>query len=316
MTTIVKTPRAPRSDAGRTRGTPTRRRAHAKRAATVWGFLVPALLIFAYFKFIPMVTGIQMSFHKVRPFLGDVWVGLDNYVKVLNDPKFHAAIWHTLVLGFGTAAGAVIGGIILALLLEGASRYLWFVRTAAFLPVVTATAVIAEVWRIIYFPAPDGFLNSVLGFFGAAPVQWLEDPNTALLSVMAVGIWQGAPYNMVIVLAGLAAVDRSLYEAAAIDGVNVFQRLWHIVLPALKPALSIVLVLAAIRSLRVFTDVWVLTKGGPSGATDVWMTRVYSLGFERNDVGVASAASIILLIVTVIITLGTAALLRRGKDAR
>ncbi|KJL30697.1 L-arabinose transport system permease protein AraP [Microbacterium azadirachtae] len=285
-----------------------------KRGAIVWGFLVPALLVFAYFKFIPMVTGIQMSFHEVRPFLGDVWVGLDNYVAVLNDPKFHAAIWHTLVLGFGTAAGAVIGGIVLALVLEGASRYLWFVRTAAFLPVVTATAVIAEVWRIIYFPAQDGFLNSVLGTFGAPPVHWLEDPNTALLSVMVVGIWQGAPYNMVIVLAGLAAVDRSLYEAAAIDGVNMIQRLWFIVLPALKPALAIVLVLAAIRSLRVFTDVWVLTKGGPSGATDVWMTRVYSLGFERNEVGVASAASIILLVVTVIITLGTAALLRRGKD--
>ena len=314
MTILTKPSRATRRDAGRTGGA-SARRARMKRGVIVWGFLVPALLVFAYFKFIPMVTGIQMSFHEVRPFLGDVWVGLDNYVAVLNDPKFHAAIWHTLVLGFGTAAGAVIGGIVLALVLEGASRYLWFVRTAAFLPVVTATAVIAEVWRIIYFPAQDGFLNSVLGAFGAPPVHWLEDPNTALLSVMAVGVWQGAPYNMVIVLAGLAAVDRSLYEAAAIDGVNMIQRLWFIVLPALKPALSIVLVLAAIRSLRVFTDVWVLTKGGPSGATDVWMTRVYSLGFERNEVGVASAASIILLVVTVIITLGTAALLRRGKDA-
>jgi multiple sugar transport system permease protein len=281
----------------------------------VWGFLLPALILFAYFKFIPMGTGLQMSFHDVRPFLGDMWVGLDNYVEVFTDPRFADAIWHTVLLGVGSSVGAVIGGVVLALVLEGSSRFLWFVRTAAFLPVVTATAVIAEVWRIIYFPAADGYLNSLLGFFGVAPVGWLQDPDTALASVMAVGIWQGAPYNMVIILAGLAGVDRTLYEAAAIDGVNVLQRLRHIVIPALRPALTIVIVLAAIRALRVFTDVWVLTGGGPSGATEVWMTRTYSLGFERNELGVAAAASIVLLVITVVITVGAAAALRRRKDA-
>lgn len=292
-----------------------RRGRAVRRQLVVWGFLAPALVLFAYFKFVPMATGIQLSFHRVRPFLGSQWVGLDNYVKVLTDPKFHDAIWHTLILGIGQNAGAVIAGFLLALLLEGASKFLWFVRTAVFLPVVTATAVIAEVWRIIYFPTPEGFLNTMFGTVGIGPFKFLEDPNTALASVMAVGIWQGAPYNMVIILAGLAGVDRSQYEAAAIDGVNTLQRLIHIVIPALRPALTIVLVLAAIRSLRVFTDVWVLTHGGPSGATEVWMTRTYSLGFERNDIGASAAASLILLLVTVVITVATAAALRRGRDA-
>ena len=300
---------------GGTRQHPGRLRRILTRGTVIWGFLLPALVLFTYFKFIPMIAGIRMSFHDVRPFLGDLWVGWDNYVEVFTDEKFRDAIWHTVLLGVGGSVGALLGGLALALLLEGASKFLWFVRTAAFLPVVTATAVVAEVWRIIYYPAADGFLNAGLALFGQDPIRYLEDPKTALAAVMVVGIWQGAPYNMVIFLAGLAAVDRSLYEAAAIDGAGVLQRLRHIVIPALRPALTIVLVLAAIRSLRVFTDVWVLTGGGPSGATEVWMTRTYSLGFERNEVGIASAASIVLLVVTVIVTLATAAALRRRKDA-
>ncbi len=281
----------------------------------VWALLLPALILFLYFKFIPMGAGISMSFHKVRPFLGDVWVGLENYQEVFRDPRFADAVWHTVVLGIGQSIGAVVGGFALAVILEGSARHLSFVRTLAFLPVVTATAVIGEVWRIIYFPTSDGFVNSLLGLFGTGPVRFLEDPDTALASVMAVGIWQGAPYNMVILLAGLAAVDRSLYEAGAIDGVNTWQRLRYIVLPALRPAMTIILVLAAIRSLRVFTDVWVLTGGGPSGATDVWMTRVYSLGFERNDIGVASAASVVLLMATLALTIGTVLVTRRKDKA-
>lgn len=286
----------------------------ASRSLTVWLFLLPALLLFLYFKFIPMFEGIRMSMHKVRPFLGDQWVGGDNYVKVVTDPRFHDAIWHTLVLGFGQSIGAVLGGLALALVLEGASRTLWFARTAIFLPVVTATAVIGEVWRIIYFPSSEGYLNQLLGFVGLGPVGFLQDESTALGSVLAVGIWQGAPYNMVIFLAGLAGVDRSLYEASALDGAGVWQRIRHVTLPALKPAMTVVLILASIRSLRVFTDVWVLTNGGPAGATDVWMTRTYALGFERNDLGVASAASMILLAVTVLLTLGMAALTRNRKE--
>lgn len=292
---------------------PCRRRPQT-RWWTVWLFLAPAMLLFIYFKFIPMFAGIQMSFQNVRPFLGNQWIGLENYESVFTDSRFHDAIGHTLILGIGQSIGAVVGGLILALLLEGASRTLWFVRTAAFLPVVTATAVIGEVWRIIYFPAPNGFLNSTIGLVGLDPIRWLEDPAVALYSVMAVGIWQGAPYNMVIFLAGLAGVDRSLYEASAIDGAKLRHRLFYVTLPALRPAMTIVLVLAAVRSLRVFTDVWVLTGGGPAGATDVWMTRIYSLGFERNQMGTAAAGSILLLIASILLTAIAVVLTRKRAE--
>jgi multiple sugar transport system permease protein len=280
-----------------------------------WAFLALPLLFAVTFKFVPMLEGIRMSMYKVQPFLGDEWVGLDNYTKVLTDQRFLDALGHTIVLGVGQTVGSLLAGFGLALLLEGQARTLRVLRTAVFLPVVTAIAVIGEVWRIIYFPSDTGFVNSVLGAAGIGPLGFLSDPDSALASVMAVGIWTGAPYNMVIILAGLAGIDRTLYEAAAIDGVSRWQRLRHIVLPGLRPALTVVLTLAAIRGLRIFTEVYVLTGGGPAGSTEVWMTRVYSLGFERNDLGVASAAAMLLLFVTVILTVVVRLFIRR-REAR
>jgi multiple sugar transport system permease protein len=282
------------------------------RAWTAWLFLAPGLLLALFFKFIPMYEGIRLSLHEVQPFLGNEFVGLDNYEQVLTDDRFQEAFGHTLLLGFGQTAGAIVVGFLLALLLEGQTRSLWVVRTAVFLPVVTALAVVGEVWRLLYLPTDDGFVNTVLGFIGFGPQPFLDSPDTALWSVMTVGIWIGAPYNMVIILAGLAGVDRSLYEAAAMDGVSVWQRLRYITLPALRPALTIVLTLAAIRGLRIFTEVYVLTGGGPAGSTEVWMTRVFSLGFERNDIGVASAGSMVLLAVTLVLTVGVRLLSRRS----
>lgn len=262
-----------------------------------------------------MGKGIWLSFFKVRPFLGDKWVGLDNYTRVLSDHRFQDAIGHTLVLGVGISLGAILVGFVLALLLEGQARSLRIVRTAVFLPVVTATAVVGELWRLMYYPTSDGLVNSALGFLGIGPVPFLDNPHTALWSTMVMGIWMAAPYNMVIILAGLAGVDRSLYEAAAMDGVSLWQRLRHITLPAIRPALGIVLTLAAIRGLRVFTEVYVLTGGGPAGSTDVWMTRAYTLGFTRNDIGGASAASVVLLCVTLLLTV-TVNYFRKRGDVR
>jgi multiple sugar transport system permease protein len=280
-----------------------------------WMFLAPALLFAVVFKFIPMLEGIRMSLYKVQPFLGDQWVGLQNYSTVLTDQRFLNALGHTILLGVGQTVGALLVGFGLALLLEGQARTLWVLRTAVFLPVVTAVAVIGEVWRILYFPAENGFINQILGTFGLGPFSFLSSPDSSLGSVMAVGIWAGAPYDMVIILAGLAGIDRTLYEAAAVDGVNRWQRLRYVVLPGLRPALTVVLTLAAIRGLRIFTEVYVLTGGGPAGSTEVWMTRVYSLGFERNNLGVASAASMLLLLVTVLLTVAVRLITRR-REAR
>ena len=316
MTTAPPKPARSQTRAPASGQAPARRKLrNSKQLLAIWLFLVPAAVLGLYFKFIPMVEGIRLSFFKVQPFLGDVFVGLDNYVSVLTDSRFMEALGHTVVLGVTQTLGALVVGFALALLLEGQARSLWILRTTIFLPVVTALAVVGEIWRILFFPTADGPLNSILGWLGLGPMQFLNGTDTALWSIAVVGIWSGAPYNMVIILAGLTGVDRSLYESAGVDGASIWQRLRYITLPALRPSLVIVLTLAAIRSLRSFTEVYVLTGGGPAGSTEVWMTRMYSLGFQRNDIGVASAAAVLLLVVTLLLTVGTQ-LLGKRKAAR
>lgn len=277
-----------------------------------WLLLAAPLLLAAIFKFYPMVLGVRMSFYKVQPLLGDIFLGLENYANVMTDQRFHDALWHTVQLGVGSSVGAAILGLLLALLLEGKARSLSWVRTAVFLPVVTAVAVVGEIWRLLYFPTEAGLINRVLGMVGIGPLEWLNSPDTALASVLVVTIWMAAPYNMVIFVAGLTGVDRELYEAAAVDGASTWRRLWSITFPSLASSFTIVFTLAAIRSLRVFTEVYVLTGGGPAASTEVWMTRVFNLGFQRYDLGLASAASTLLLLVTLALTVGVQWLSAKG----
>ena len=244
------------------------------------GFLSPALLLFLYFKFIPMFEGLRMSFYEVR-YVGDRWVGLDNYATIMTDDAFRRRIWHSSVAGPRHHGGLARPRAVFALLIEGPARYLWFIRTAAFLPVVTTMAAVAEVWRIMYHPADSGMLNTILGWIGIDPQPFLASEDSSLLSIMGMGIWRGTPYDMMIFLAGLVGVDRTLYEAAAVDGAATWHRLRHITLPALRPVFWILFTLAAIRGLRVFVEVYVLTNGGPNGSSEVLMTLIYKLGFRR-----------------------------------
>ncbi|GAA3597146.1 sugar ABC transporter permease [Nonomuraea rosea] len=276
-----------------------------------WLFLAPALLLFLYFKFIPMFVGLWKSFFKVQTFLGDEWVGLSNYQTIIADDEFAAAVGHSALLALGTTAGSLVLGLFLALLIEGPARYLWFVRTAAFLPVVTTMAAVAEVWRIMFHPGGTGMLNTIIGWVGVDPQPWLGSEHSSLWSIMLMSIWRGTPYDMMIFLAGLVGVDRTLYEAAAVDGASTWRRLVHITLPALRPVFWILFTLAAIRGLRVFVEVYVLTNGGPNGSSEVLMTLIYKLGFQRNELGIASAGGILLFLATLALTVVVQMLRRR-----
>lgn len=128
------------------------------------------------------------------------------------------------------------------------------------------------------------------------------------------GIWRGGPYDMMIILAGLAGIDRGLYEAATVDGANRWQRIMHVTLPGLRPVFTILFILAAIRGFRVFTEVYLMTNGGPNGATEVVMTLLYKLGLEQQKLGVGSAGAVLLFLATLVLTL-VVLLLRRKKDA-
>ncbi|WP_031487504.1 carbohydrate ABC transporter permease [Streptomyces bicolor] len=311
--TITEARTSPVRDTRRPRRTDPPLKMRLRGAATPWLFLAPALLLFLYFKIIPMAQAVGMSFEEVRPFLGNTYVGGANYSEIAGSPDFGAAVWHTVLLAVAQTAGSIVLGLALALLLEGQTRGLWFVRSAIFLPVVTAMAVVAEVWRVMYYPAADGALNSVLSVLGMGPSEFLNSPDSSLASIAFVGIWRGAPYDMMIFLAGLAGVDRALYEASAVDGASRFRRIWYVTLPGLRPVFAILLTLAAIRGLRVFTEVFLLTNGGPDGSTEVLLTLTYKLGLERNELGVAAAGTVLLFAMLLVLTV--AARLRR-KEAR
>jgi multiple sugar transport system permease protein len=275
-----------------------------------WAFLAPALVLFLYFKFIPMITGLVMSFQEIR-YIDTTWVGFDNYAAILSDDAFLTAIWHSAVLAIGTTVGSLLLGFGFALLIEGPAKYLWFIRTAAFLPVVTTMAAVAEVWRIMYYPGDTGLLNTILGWVALGPQPFLASEDTSLLSIMGMSIWRGTPYDMMVFLAGLVGIDRTLYEASAVDGASVWHRLRHITLPALRPVFWILFTLAAIRGLRVFVEVYVLTNGGPNGSSEVLMTLIYKLGFQSGELGIASAGGIVLFAATLVLTVGVQLMRRR-----
>ncbi|GMA27888.1 carbohydrate ABC transporter permease [Arenivirga flava] len=279
-----------------------------------WAFLAPALILFVTFKFIPIGQALVMSFQDVQPYLGSEWVGLANYSALFATEEFGTAAWHTAIIAVVQTAGGLLLGFALALLLEGQARRLWIIRSAAFLPVVVPAAVVAELWRIIYHPTEDGVANSILGWLLLEPSQWINSPDSSMLSVIIVGVWRDAPYNMIIIIAGLVGVDRSLYESASLDGAGWLGRIRYVTLPALRPVIAILVTLAAIRGMRIFTEIFLLTNGGPNGSTEVLMTLIYRMGFERIELGVAAAGSVVLLVGTIALTLIVRAAVRR-RDA-
>ncbi|OLV16698.1 carbohydrate ABC transporter permease [Deinococcus marmoris] len=280
----------------------TARRRAARETLVAWAFLLPALLAFAYFKFLPMLKGIQFSFYKVNFGGENTWVGWNNFRTVLGDPAFRLAIWHTVVNGIAVAVISAAIALVVALALQGGTRSVHFVRSAIFLPAVTSVAIVAEIFKLLYYPSAQGPLNMLLGYVGIAPQPFFSSPDTALASLIGMQVWKAVPYDTAIFIAGLATINRDLYDAANVDGASPWQRFMNVTLPGLAPTLTIILTLAIIRGFRVFTEVYTTTGGGPGGATDVVMTRIYKLGFETFDYGLASAASTLMFIVTAVLT--------------
>lgn len=261
-------------------------------------FLAPALLAFTWFKFIPMARGLEMSLYKVNFGAPNEWVGLDNFKRVLDDEALGAAAWNTLLYVSSTVALSVVLALLLAVALQGTTRNLRFIRTAIFLPAVTSAAVLAEVWRILYAPTPDGVMNTMFSWVGIAQQGFLNDPDSALQWLMLMHIWKSVPYDTVIFVAGLATINMELYDASKVDGANAWQRFRFVTIPGIAHAITIVVTLGLIRGFRVFAEIHATTGGGPAGSTEVVMTHIYKLGFVHFDYGYASAASVVLFVFT------------------
>ncbi|WP_286959615.1 MULTISPECIES: carbohydrate ABC transporter permease [Arsenicicoccus] len=281
--------------------------------AIAWAYVAPGLLVYAAFLLYPLVRSIQISFYDWDGLTLGTWVGLDNYVKVVQDEGLRAAFTHALVLMLFFAVVPLAVGLLLAAILNRAKvRGLGFFRTVVFLPQVVAMVVVAVAWRRIY--APDGTLNSLLQAVGLDGLTraWLGDYALALPAVGFVGTWFETGLVTVLMLAGMGQIDKELYEAARLDGAGPVRELFSITLPAVRGEISVALTLTVIAALKTFDLVYVTTKGGPGNQTSVPSYEVYHQAFELGQVGLASAIGVSLTIVIFVISFLITRLVERG----
>ena len=254
------------------------------------GLLAPAAVLILAFTLGPLLFSLWISLHEWRLIdPAPLFLGLDNYAALLSNRDWWSAIGNTALFTLHVPAAMAVA-LALALLTQGSRRALRWARLALFLPAITSVAAIAVVWKWL-LSDQYGLLNRVLQRAGLEPVPWLTSPDTALISLMMIGIWMVVGYQMVVFQAGLAAIPRDWYDAARVDGAGPWQRFRHITLPGLRHTLFFVLVTSVIGSFQVFGLVYVMTEGGPLGATDVAVYHIYREAWEFLRFGNAAAMS-------------------------
>lgn len=268
----------------------------ARRNVNGYLFLLPALIVFLLFVWYPIILGFVISFEQIDLLSPPAWVGWKNYQLVLTNPVFAVAWRNTFAFtGYALLFGYAIP-IILALVVNEMRHAKGFFRLAFYLPVMLPPIVTVFLWRWLYNP-DSGLLNALLVLFHLPPGLWLETPGTALPSLVVIATWSGAGSTMLIYLAALQGVSASLYEAAEIDGANLWRRLWHITLPGIRGVMFLMLILQIIGTMQVFTEPFTITGGGPQNATMTVLLLVYNYAFQQGNFGAASALGVLLFLV-------------------
>jgi len=281
---------------------PAGRRRRLADAVTGYLFVGPALLGMSVFVLLPMLYAFGLSFVRwdlIRP--NPRFVGLDNYVAVVQSADFWHALRVTGIYTLGTVPPAMVVGLGLALLLDRAIPLRGAFRAIGFLPSITSIVAVAVVWAWVFHPS-FGLLNAGLRGLGLEPHRWLSSPQEALPVLMVVAIWRHVGYDMVLFLAGLQAIPRELLEAATVDGAGRWARFRHVTLPLLAPTTLFVLVISVIESFQVFSIVDTLTNGGPAGATTVLVYHLYEVAFVRFEMGRAAAIAYVLFALVMALT--------------
>lgn len=281
-----------------------------RRVAVASLFLAPSLLPLLAFVLAPMVASLVLTLFQWNLLQPPRFVGIDNFARLVSDPAFHAALLHTLQFVAGYLPLVMVGGLVIALGLHNVMRGIALFRTAYFLPVVTSWVVVALMWRWLLNPS-TGVVNWGLGLVGIAGPGWWTDPGWAMPSIILASAWKDLGFVMIIFLAGLQAIPSDYYEAADIDGAGRWARFRHITLPLLSPATFFVVVISLINSFQVFDQVWVMTGGGPAGASSVVVTEVVRNAFSYGQLGYASAMSWVLFVAILAVTLVQFRLQRR-----
>ena len=277
----------------------------SRQALTAWAFLAPALALFILFVLTPIVAAFYLSLTRYDGVNPPIWIGAANYLRLGRDLAqgglFARSLANTaryavgvIPLGMGLALG-------LALLLNRKLRGVSFYRAAYYLPVVTSLVAVSMVWMWLYEPN-YGLLNLLLARLGLPVQKWLDDPALAMPCIVAMSVWKGLGYNMVIFLAGLQGIPEHLHEAAAIDGAGAWQRFRHVTWPLLKPTTFFILVISVIGASQVFAQVYVMTNGGPNDATTTIVHQIFQNAFAFMKMGYASAMAFLLFLIIFVVT--------------
>ncbi|MDQ0772067.1 multiple sugar transport system permease protein [Streptomyces aurantiacus] len=266
-----------------------------RRNLTAHGFLIGAVICFAFFSWYPIVREFLLAFQKTED--GDVsWVGWDNFVTVWNDPAFGQAwrntLWFTvlaLLLGF-------VVPFVTALVINEFRHGQGYLRLLVYLPVMLPPTASVLLFKYLYDPG-YGMFNEVLGVFGVPAQQWLQDPDTAMLSVVVASTWMNMGGATLIYLAALQGVPGELYEAAELDGAGLFRKVWHVTVPQTRLILLLMLLMQIIATMQVFIEPFLLTGGaGPEGSTTTVVYLIYQYAFNFNNYGAAAALGLLLLV--------------------
>lgn len=274
----------------------------ARYALTVLAFLLPSAIPLTLFVLGPMVAAAWVSLNEWNLIAPMRFIGLENFANLLTDPTTGDVFLHTVFYIVGYLPLVYLGGLALALALNTALKGRSFLRGVYFLPVVTSWIVVALVWRWLLNPS-NGIVNSALAAVGIEGPGWWTDPFWAMPSIIIASAWKDLGFVMVILLAGLQAIDPDLYDAAKMDGAGWWRRLFSVTLPLLSPSTFFVLVISLINGFQVFDQVYAMTGGGPNGASEVVVQRIYDLTFRYGQAGEAAALSWMLFIVILAVTL-------------
>ncbi|MEU8865752.1 carbohydrate ABC transporter permease [Streptomyces umbrinus] len=260
----------------------TARRRPSSQQWAAWGFLAPVTLYLALFYAYPLYRNIDLSLrnYTVRSFVqGDApFTGLQNYLTVFDDPTFAPALLHTVVFTVVSLVFQYAIGLALAVFFTQHFRLSATLRALFLVPWLLPLIVSASTWSWM-LNSDSGIVNAALHAVGIGPVNWLTSPDWSLTSVILANIWIGVPFNLVVLHSGLQSIPASLYEAAALDGANAWQRFWRITFPLLRPVSAITLLLGLVYTLKVFDIIWIMTKGGPADSSTTFATWSYQLGF-------------------------------------
>ncbi len=272
---------------------------------TPYFFLAPALILLSLTVFWPAFQAFYLSFTRFEYDLTQApqWIGVANFQQLAQDRVFWQALGNSLLYLVGVVPILVFAPLGLAILVNQKLPGMHWFRTAYYTPVIISMIVAGIAWRWLY--AQEGLLNQLLQHLGViqAAVPWLTSPQLALFSVMAVTIWKGLGYYMVIYLAGLQGISADLYEAAALDGSDGWQKHWDITLPLMRPYLLLVGVISAISATKVFEEVYVMTQGGPLNSSKTIVYYLYEKAFMDLEISYACTIGLVLFLVIFVLSI-------------